>query len=348
MQQFPENISLRISEIKSQCSLIKPLVTISCGTFNQKNYIRETLDGFVMQITTFPFVVIVHDDASTDGTASIIKEYADKYPNLIIPIFESENQYSKGEGKLSNIMGEIRKATGAEYYAFCEGDDYWTNPLKLQKQYDILELHQDLSIALNRVGLINKNGEQIDGCIPPKDSLKEGIVTLATLMDEEFMKGNWTFHTSSFFIRKTVLEKYSEIRESVFNHFPYGDMPLLLNCLLLGNGYFFTEEMGYYRVLSGGYNSSLVASPQKAIAEFRQVATAYRDFDTYTLGKYHKQIERAARRYEWRAMKLLYPKKLLWRFQAKYFPFLSFKEIIRFKYPTFYTLVKSLLKHSEK
>lgn len=124
-----------------------PLVAIHCITYNHEPYIRDALEGFVMQQTDFPFVAIVHDDASTDGTAAIIREYAEKYPDIIKPIFESENQYSKHDGSLGRIMNQACDETGAKYIALCEGDDYWTDPLKLQKQVDFLETHPEYSMV---------------------------------------------------------------------------------------------------------------------------------------------------------------------------------------------------------
>ena len=115
-----------------------PLVAIECLAYNHGPYIRQCLDGFVMQKTDFPFIAIVHDDASTDNTAEIIQEYALKYPDIIKPILETENQYSKKDGSLGRI---IKKAIpeDVKYIALCEGDDYWTDPYKLQKQVDYME-----------------------------------------------------------------------------------------------------------------------------------------------------------------------------------------------------------------
>lgn len=126
----------------------KPLVAIRCTTYNQEPYIRETLEGFVMQKTEFPFVAIVHDDASTDTTPDIIREYAEKYPDIIKPIFETENQHSKKDGSLRRIMNEATEATGAEFTAFCEGDDYWIDPLKLQKQVSFLQNNLDYGMSV--------------------------------------------------------------------------------------------------------------------------------------------------------------------------------------------------------
>lgn len=127
------------------------MVTIRCITYNHEKYIRQCLEGFVMQKTHFRFEAIVHDDASTDGTADIIREYEAKYPDIIKPIYETENQYSKHDGSLRHIMD---KHTHGKYIAICEGDDYWIDPFKLQKQVDFLESHPDYGVVhTNRYSL---------------------------------------------------------------------------------------------------------------------------------------------------------------------------------------------------
>ena len=123
---------------------LKPLLSISCLTYSHEPYIRECLEGFLMQKTTFSFEVIIHDDASTDGTKEIIEEYTAKYPDIIFPIFQKENQYSKGikptwEFNFPRCRGK--------YIALCEGDDYWTDPYKLQKQVDFLEANKDYNLV---------------------------------------------------------------------------------------------------------------------------------------------------------------------------------------------------------
>lgn len=136
-----------IDEIKQLSERIRPVVAVRCLTYNQATYICETLEGFLAQRTDFPFIVIVHDDASIDGTQEIIKEYVTKYPDIIKPILEEDNQYSKRDGSVSHIMGEAVKVTDANYIALCEGDDYWTDPLKLQKQVDFLDSHPDYGMC---------------------------------------------------------------------------------------------------------------------------------------------------------------------------------------------------------
>lgn len=104
-----------------------PLVSIRCTVYNHEPFLRQCLDGFVMQQTTFPFEAIVHDDASTDGSAAIIREYAEKYPNIIKPIYETENQHRKHDGSLARIL-DAAMHPNSKYVALCEGDDYWTDP----------------------------------------------------------------------------------------------------------------------------------------------------------------------------------------------------------------------------
>lgn len=137
-----------------------PLVSISCITYNHENFIRDAIEGFLMQKTTFPVQILIHDDASTDKTARIVKEYELKYPNLIKPVYQTENQYSKKNGTIGRIQRE--RAIG-KYYAMCEGDDYWIDPLKLQKQVDMLEENSDCSICFHSSVLknIKTNNERV-------------------------------------------------------------------------------------------------------------------------------------------------------------------------------------------
>ncbi len=118
----------------------QPLVSIVCNTYNHHKYIQDALEGFLMQKTTFKVEMLVHDDASTDGTADIVREYENKYPDLILPVYQTENQYSKGIRP--GPVYQYPRARG-KYIALCEGDDYWTDSLKLQKQYEFMELHPE-------------------------------------------------------------------------------------------------------------------------------------------------------------------------------------------------------------
>ncbi len=137
-------------------SPIIPLVLISCTTYNHAPYIRKCLEVFLMQKTTFPIQVIIHDDCSTDGTKEIIEEYAAKYPDIIFPMFQTENQYSKG---IRGLMARFNfPRCGGKYIALCEGDDYWTDSSKLEKQVDFLEANSDYVGCFHKIkALLGKN-----------------------------------------------------------------------------------------------------------------------------------------------------------------------------------------------
>ena len=187
------------------------LVSIHCLAYNQEAYIRQCLDGFVMQKTNFSFEAIVHDDASTDGTAVIIREYANKYPNIIKPIFETENQYSKGGSVLQRIMDS---RTFGKYIAICEGDDYWTDPLKLQKQVDFLESDPDYGMCYTKSVKLYKNKNR--GIWGDEDS------SFAGLLDFKIVP------TVSRLDRRSVYEQYLAEIKPYDREWKMGDFPVVL------------------------------------------------------------------------------------------------------------------------
>ena len=208
-------------------------VSIRCIAYNQEPYIRQCLDGFVMQNTDFRFEAIVHDDASTDGTAAIIREYAEKYPDIIKPIFETENQFSKKDGSLGRIMSEACKG---KYVAFCEGDDYWTDPLKLQKQVDFLEGHEEYSMCCT--GFTQTFGGN--------ESEKSPMVfDLDDITIEHLIKGQW-IGTATVVYRKELLDDY----KPPFSHLPFGDVPMWFHLALKGKIKYLKDITANYRRLN--------------------------------------------------------------------------------------------------
>ncbi len=285
------------------------LVAIHCLVYNHEPYLRDCFEGFVMQKTNFRFVAIVHDDVSTDGSAAIIREYAEKYPDIFRPIYETENQWHKKDGSLEHIMKDAIDATGAKYVAMCEGDDYWTDPYKLQKQVDYMESHPECSICINQVQAVTRTNEKIGWLIPNDGILGKGDFTLGDFCCLEWKGMQWTFHTCGEMCRAESLIGYEN--DAIMMMFPYGDISLLLYCLLHGNGYYIPEIMSCYRVDSGGYNSTMAANPDKNIQDERKLAVALRAFDEYTNKKYHKYIQQRIRLCEYREYTL--GKKHHWR-----------------------------------
>lgn len=130
------------------------MVSIDCLAYNQAPYIRQALDSFLMQKTDFQFEILIHDDASTDGTADIIKEYEEKYPEVVKPIYQKENMWSKVMAMSAEY--QFPRARG-KYIAICEGDDFWLDSLKLQKQVDFLENNQQYSAVAGIASHRNNN-----------------------------------------------------------------------------------------------------------------------------------------------------------------------------------------------
>ena len=120
------------------------VVSVICMAYNHEAWIRDALEGIVTQQAPFRFEVLVHDDASTDGTVEIIRDYQARYPDLIVPVFQRENQYSRGEPVMQRFVAPLVRG---RYVALCEGDDYWTDPFKLAKQVAALEARPEVDIA---------------------------------------------------------------------------------------------------------------------------------------------------------------------------------------------------------
>lgn len=208
------------------------IVSIWCLTYNHEKYIRQCLDGFVMQKTNFRFEAIVHEDASTDGTAEIVREYAEKYPDIIKPIIETENQYSKKDGSLDRIM---EKSCIGKYVALCEGDDYWIDPMKLQKQVDFLEEHEDYGLVYTRVKCFNQRTQSFEGEWG-KDCDYHYLLTHGS-----------SIPTLTAFYRSNLQRVYLDsIKDDPV--WPLGDVPLWLYFMRFSKIKFLDHVTGVYRI----------------------------------------------------------------------------------------------------
>lgn len=208
-----------------------PVVSICCITYNHGKFIRECLDGFLMQETNFPVEIFIHDDASTDGTTGIIREYEAKYPDIIKPIYQTENQYSKGVRPIADLI--LPKAEG-KYIALCEGDDYWTDPLKLQKQVSFLEANPDFTICFHKVNVL-KDGQLIDDHITKEPRFE---TTLLDLVIDNYI------HTPSCVYKNRGLD----VLGSNFRHSPIGDYYFHCMNAQYGKIYHIAQIMSVYRV----------------------------------------------------------------------------------------------------
>ena len=210
----------------------EPLVCVRCATYKQEKFIAECLEGFLIQETDFPFEVIVHDDASPDGTADIIREYAAKYPKIIKPYIETENQWSKNDGSFMRIMYSLSKR---KYIAMCEGDDYWIDPHKLQTQVSFLERHPDYSMTFHDAEVKDEPG------VPPMESV------YSKLEDRDYsateIYENWVIPTASMVYRREVIDFPIKNPQNILN----GDIFLGEKCAHMGKIRCFNKKMSVYR-----------------------------------------------------------------------------------------------------
>lgn len=228
-----------------------PIVSICCMAFNHAPYIRKCLDGFLMQEppTGVPadepwYEILIHDDCSTDGTDDIIREYASKFPDKIFPLYEEENQYSKG----IIIDGFNYKRARGKYIAVCEGDDYWTISDKLKRQVDFMESHPDYSVCWHLARIYETYSGKLRPLYYDFDQPIE--------VDEDV--------TVEYLLRASVGQPLTEVfRRSCYNiewqsYYPnYCDTMENFHLLLQGNGRLMKFIGGQYNLHKGGVSASI-------------------------------------------------------------------------------------------
>ncbi len=232
-----------------------PLVATSTLTYNHEPYIRDCLDGILMQKTTFPVRVVVFEDCSTDATREIVKEYQTKYPDLFVTVFAPHNTYGKPERQ--EAIKPFKEARDvAKYIALCEGDDYWTDPLKLQKQVDFLEDNKDYVLACHRYSKLDDIENKLFS-----DNQEKWF--------ENNLEGfSFTYPFKSWITKTlTVVFRTSALKNMAGYNGITRDTVLIYFIMKNNKGFCFNENMGVYRIHDGG-----VVSKQ---------SIAKRTFDSY-------------------------------------------------------------------
>ena len=326
-------INLKESEIKKNWIENKlPLVSIRCITFNQKDYISQALDSFLMQKTNFPFEIVVHDDASTDGTSEIIQEYEKKFPSIIKPIYETENQWSKHDGSLAKI---VNSACRGKYISLCEGDDFWCDDHKLQKQINILEKNPKCTLVLSN----GFSGPDFDHkkIINPYGKKRSGYLNSRTF----FLSKGGLVPTASMTVRKEFVERPEILKKS-----PVGDKPMRMWCFINGPVYYIAKPMAFYRACSSGsFSQNISGNLSYAKNVYEGFTDFLNRFDEYTSHKYSYEVEYMKQKEEY-----YYYKRIRDYDSAEKCPFMSHKENKSFKktvkkilkqfFPKFYKFLK--------
>lgn len=236
-----------------------PLVSVCCTTYQHVQFIRQAIEGFLLQRTSFPIELIIRDDASTDGTAAIVEEYAERYPDLIHPILNEENQYRKGVRPIPDAMAKAR----GKYIAICEGDDYWTDPLKLQKQVDFMETNPGHTACFHRAHRL-QDGELELFPIP------EDIDPMDVRFDDLLRTYNFVI-TASVLFRRSVLPL-----PKWFMRVPFGDMAIYAVVGSKGRMAMLPESMAVWRVTgTGAWTSLNKAQQDRTFLRFLRGARPY-------------------------------------------------------------------------
>lgn len=248
-------------------------VSVICITYNHRKYIRKALDGIVMQKTSFDYEVIIHDDASTDGTAEIVQEYAEKY-DFIKPILQKENQYSNG---VSFGPKYIHPLMQGRYTAFCEGDDYWTDPYKLQTMYDYMSTHEECSMCCHAYENIEANTEKVIEEIHTLQS--DGSITVQKAIKYD----NPTQLASQMFRRECIIDK-----PSIYLNRGVGDYTVLLYAATLGEIHYIDKVMACHRIAAdGSWTNRVYKNRNLRVKHDENMISFLTDFDKYYKNLYH-------------------------------------------------------------
>lgn len=250
-------------------------VSIRCMVYNHKDFIECTLDSMLAQKTNFPFRIVLHDDASTDGTIEIIKEYEQKFPRILKVIYEEENQYNKKDGEVTRKINEL---ICGDYIAVCEGDDYWCDENKLQLQYDFMQNHEECSMCLHNtyVHILDENTE---------DTLFNNWEGIHELSEEEVFFG-WSVHTSSYFYR-TKFDFTPLFRRGFWS----GDYAMLTLAKYYGEVYCLPDVMSVYNANnSAGSTKQTNKSYENYIRRIRARVNYLQKYDEFTQYKFSEIV----------------------------------------------------------
>lgn len=255
------------------------MVSICCITYNHEKYIADAMESFLMQECNFKFEILIHDDASTDKTPDIIREYEAKYPDVIKPIYQSENKYSQGV-KISPTY--LYPNAKGKYIAICEGDDYWTDPNKLQLQVEYMEKNPKCSLYCHASNFVYENGTFID----KHDTFPKDMICS---MDDILNNKKHIIATASMLFR----QQYALNLPKFYFNAPVGDFPLQLFLASKGYVYYKDSAMLNHRTgVPGSWSTNMKLSKTniKRIELYIKLKNMLIEFDEFTDGVFRSEL----------------------------------------------------------
>lgn len=271
------------------------MVSICCITYNQENYIKKALDSFLKQKTNFKYEIVIYDDASTDRTADIIKEYVMKYPNIIKPIYSKQNKYKEGK---QTLIYPLQNAQG-KYIAICEGDDYWIDDNKLQIQVEYMEQNPECSFCFHNALVLYEENKKREEFITNKLKFRK-----YKEKDNNYNAGNIHLYgcgvapTASFFFRTEYVKRIP----SWFNTCICGDMPIKLIMTSFGYAHYIDRTMSLYRKeVSNSVTQQWKRENntiEKKVEHLKKIVEILDRINEFTDGKYEIGLQESKRYYE--------------------------------------------------
>lgn len=256
------------------------MLTVIITAYNHEKYIRNAMDSILSQKTDFGYEILVHDDVSTDKTVDIIKEYEKKYPSIVKGIYETENQFSKGS--LNRILFDLKRE--GKYFAFLDGDDYWNDNEKLQKQVEFLEMHEEYSMCMHNAIQLN--------CATGEEKLLNTFPEDGTYSQEEQVKAGLgtNFPAAASCVYRTA---YLEDMPEFFLNTSIGDYPYRQYYASRGKVYYFKKPMVVYRTAVSNSYMSNVRKNQKFYNTYTlSMISFYENFNNYTANKFEHILEK--------------------------------------------------------
>ncbi len=256
------------------------LVSVNCITYNHEKYIANAIEGFLMQKTNFEYEVLIGEDCSTDNTRKIVESYIEKYPNIMRLITSEKNVGGRQNGR------RLHENSRGKYIAICEGDDFWTDPNKLQKQVDYLESHPECTLCFHAANIVNETGM-------PTGKLVRPYKNSTIILMEDIIAGGGEFcaTASLMFLKRTMVNPPRFFLEA-----HVGDYPMQMWTAYQGTAYYIDEMMSSYRTGVIGSWTHQLSSGVNAIEKVFKALEANNklldDFNKETNYKYNEVIEK--------------------------------------------------------